>query len=35
MLKALAPYKLMIACVWCIMFSDVLNLLLICISDHN
>jgi len=35
MSKALAPRKLMIACVWCMMFSDMLNLLLLCINDHN
>ncbi len=36
MLKALTPQKLMIACVQCMMFGDVLNLLLLlCISDHN
>jgi hypothetical protein len=33
MLKALAPWKLMIACVWCMMFGDMLNLLLLRISD--
>lgn len=35
MLKALAPRKLMIACVWCMMSSDVLNMFLLHISDHN
>jgi hypothetical protein len=35
MLKALAPRKLMIACVRCMMFGDVLNLFLLHISDHN
>jgi hypothetical protein len=35
MSKALAFRKLMIAFVWCMMFSDVLNLLLLCINDHN
>ncbi len=35
MSKALAPRKLMISCVGCMMSSDVLNLLLLCISGHN
>jgi len=35
MSKALTLWKLMIAYVWCMMFSDVLNLLLLRISDHN
>jgi hypothetical protein len=35
MLKTLAPQKLMIACVWCMMFNDMLNLLLLRINDHN
>ncbi len=33
--KALAPRKLMITCVRCMMFGDMLNLLLLRISDHN
>ncbi len=33
--KALAPWKLMIACVRCMMFGDMLNFLLLCINDHN
>jgi hypothetical protein len=35
MSKALATQKLMIVYVRCMMFNDVLNLLLLCISDHN
>jgi hypothetical protein len=35
MLKALTPQKLMIACVRCMMFGDVLILFLLRISDHN
>jgi hypothetical protein len=35
MLKALAPKKLMTAYVQCMMFGDVLNLLLLRINDHN
>jgi len=35
MLKALAPWKLMIAYVWCMMFGDVLNLFLLHIHNHN
>ncbi len=35
MSKALTPRKLMIACVQCMMFGDMLNMLLLCISNHN
>jgi len=35
MLKALAPRKLMIVCVWCMLYGDVLNLFLLHTSDHN
>jgi hypothetical protein len=35
MQKALTPWKLMITYVWCMMFGDVLNLLLLRISNHN
>ncbi len=35
MSKALTPQKLMTTYVRCIMSNDVLNLLLLCISDHN
>ncbi len=33
--KASAPRKLMITCVQCMMLGDVLNLLLVRVSDHN
>lgn len=33
--KASAPQKLMTTCVQCMMDGDVLNLLLLCVSDHN
>jgi hypothetical protein len=33
--KALTSQKLMIACLWSIMSGDMLNLLLLCISNHN
>jgi hypothetical protein len=33
--KASTPWKLMIACVWCIMYGDKLNLLLLHLSDQN
>ncbi len=33
--KALASRKLMIASMWCMMFNDVLNLLILDIGDHN
>ncbi len=33
--KASASQKLMITCVWCLMSSDMLNLLLLHVSDHN
>jgi len=35
MMKALAPWKLMTAYVRCLMYGDVLNLLLLHISNHN
>ncbi len=35
MSKTLAPQKLMIVFVQCTMFGDVLNLVLLCISNHN
>jgi hypothetical protein len=35
MLKTSTFQKLMIACVWCMMFSDMLNLFMLRISDHN
>jgi hypothetical protein len=35
MLKALIAQKLMTTCVQCMMPIDVLNLLLLCINDHN
>jgi hypothetical protein len=35
MLKELAPWKLMTACVWCMMFGDKLNLLLLHTNNHN
>jgi len=35
MLKASTPRKLMTTCVQCMMLSDVLNLLLLHINDHN
>jgi len=35
MLKASTPWKLMIAYVQCMMSNDMLNLLLLRISDHN
>ncbi len=33
--KALTPQKLMTTCVQCMMFGDMLNLLLLHVSDHN
>jgi hypothetical protein len=33
--KALTLPKLMTTCVWCMMFDDVLILLLLCINNHN
>jgi hypothetical protein len=33
--KIVAPQKLMTSCVQCMMLGDILNLLLLCISDHN
>jgi hypothetical protein len=33
--KASTPWKLMIAYVWCMMFSNVLNLFLVHLNDHN
>jgi hypothetical protein len=35
MSKALAPQKLMTACVGCMMSNDVLNMFLLCISGHK
>ncbi len=35
MLKALAPQKLIIACMRCMKLGDMLNLLLLCISDYK
>jgi hypothetical protein len=34
-LKASTPWKLMNAYVWCMIFGDMLNLLMLRISDHN
>jgi hypothetical protein len=35
MLKASTPWKLMIVCVWCMMFGDMLNMFPLRINEHN
>jgi hypothetical protein len=35
MLKASTPRKLMITCVRCMMYGDILNLLLLYLNNHN